>query len=51
MRFGTEREGAERIALLAEKGFGRLLDVCVFHMMPLLIAVAMAMARLLAANF
>ncbi len=51
MRFGPKRECAERISLLAEKGFGGLLDVRVFQMMPLLIAVAMAIARLLAANF
>ena len=49
--FGTERKGAERVALLVEKGFGSLLDVGVFQMMPLLIAVAIAIARLLAANF
>jgi len=51
VRLGTDGEGAERIALLVEKGFGRRLDVSVFQMMPLLIAVAMAIARFEAANF
>src|SRR6185312_3400603 len=56
VRLRAEREGAERVAILVEQRFGRFLDVgvgCggVFQMMPLLIAVAIAIARLEAENF
>ena len=52
MRLGAERERAERIFALAEE---RLRDLTDFRnlsqMMPLLIAVAIAIARLLADSF
>ena len=43
--------GPERILMLAETWAGKILCLCLGQMMPLLIAVATAMARLLAENF
>ena len=51
MRLRAQREGAEGIALVVEKGGGRLSGLCAFQMMPLLMAVAIAIARFEAANF
>ena len=52
MRFRRQREGAERVPVLVEQRFRRLLDfLCLFQMMPLLIAVAIAIVRFEAENF
>ena len=47
----AEREGAERIVASAERRRRDLADKSRFQMMPLLIAVAIAIARLLADSF
>src|SRR5207249_2658728 len=51
IRLRLRRGHPDETLPVAEKGFRGCADLCVFQMMPLLIAVAIAMARLLAANF